>query len=95
LDIAVITIGEKRPFGSPINGQKNVSGRLAEIQKRVDLTCKRITIFGQFTNFRTQRRVIPGILEEPHKLDIPTIFTKGGVDSTGDFGAGQGEMRGD
>ena len=35
LNVPVIAIGEKCPFGSLIDGQKNVSCRLPKIQKRV------------------------------------------------------------
>src|SRR5258706_11615055 len=50
LNIPVIPIGKKSPFGSLINGQKDVSCSLSKIQKRIDLTSKRRTIFGQFAD---------------------------------------------
>jgi hypothetical protein len=46
LNVAIITIGEKCPFGTLINGQKDMSCRLPKIQKRVNFTGECRTIFG-------------------------------------------------
>src|ERR1700686_2757542 len=69
----VITIGEKRPLRSLFDRQKNMSRRLSKIQKRVYLTGKPGTVFSQFANLRPQRRIVSGILEEPHKLVSPQL----------------------
>src|SRR5258706_797520 len=87
LNIPVITIGKKRPFGSLINGQKDMSCRLSKIQKRVNLTSKRKTVFGQLANPRTQRRIVSGVLEEPHNLGVPTGVIRVGILDSGVSGA--------
>ena len=50
LDVLVIAIGEKCPFGALINGQEDMSRRLPKIQKCIDLTGECRTIPGQFAN---------------------------------------------
>ncbi len=40
LDVDVIAVGEKRPFGSLIDRQQDMGRLLAEIQKRVDFAGK-------------------------------------------------------
>ena len=75
LNVLVIAIGEKCPFGALINGQEDMSCRLPEIQKCIDLTGEGRTVFGQFANPRAKRRIISGILEEPHKLSIPAVVS--------------------
>ena len=94
LNDLVIAIGEKCQLGSLIHRQENVSCQFPEIQKRIDLTGKRGTTFGQFANSRAQRRIISGILEQPHKPGIPMIFSRCDENSIGEFYQGQAELRG-
>ena len=68
LNVSIIAIGEKCPFGTLINGQKDMSCRLSEIQKRVYLTGECRTVLGQLANLGAKRRIVSGILEEPQSL---------------------------
>lgn len=54
LYVRVIAIGEKRPFGSLIDRQKDMRYQLAKIQKCVNLAGKRRMVLDQFTNFWPQ-----------------------------------------
>ena len=92
LNVVVIAVGEKCPFGPLIDRQKNMRRRLPEIQERVDLAGKRGTVLGQFANLRTQRGIISGILEQPHKPGIPTMIRRVARTEPANFTEGQAEL---
>jgi hypothetical protein len=94
LNRLVITIGEKRPLRPLFDRQKNMSCRLSKIQKCVYLTGKLGTVFSQFANLRPQRRIVSGILEEPHKLGFSAIVSRWGKDSTDELYKGQAGLHG-
>jgi hypothetical protein len=58
------------------------------------LTGKPGTVFSQFANLRPQRRIVSGILEEPHKLGFSAIVGRCGKDSTDERYKGQAGSHG-
>ena len=72
LNVRVVAVSKESPFRLLIDRQQRMTSGFPEANKCIYLGGKGRKFAGQLANFRAQRRIVSGVLEQPHnkKSDI-------------------------